>query len=213
MVQSGWEVTVYYTAVESFHHGEPIAVTGCPVLDCENGDDPLGRYPSDFVTAVKDEGTGRITSGKHAGRYLNWSHGVGYWLDTEARNSYGDALRPFSSAATDADVLPRGSRSRSSNAATPRSPRTSARICGSRPGSSTTSSRPASAAPGTWMSTSARKTGPISPRATSTRPWRTRPYGCLVDRNPADSVETDGRPAHSGEVRWISVSPPLRGPR
>lgn len=110
VVQSGWEVTVYYTAVESFHDGERVAVTGCPVLDCENGDDPLGRYPRDFVAAVKDEGAGRITSGEHRGGYLNWSHGVGYWLDTEARNSYGEVLRPFASAATDADVLPRGSR-------------------------------------------------------------------------------------------------------
>lgn len=110
VVQSGWEVTVYYTAVESFHDGVRVAVTGCPVLDCENGDDPLGRYPRDFVTAVKDEGTGRITSGAYAGRYLNWSYGVGYWLDTEARNSHGEALRPYVSAATDADVLPRGSR-------------------------------------------------------------------------------------------------------
>lgn len=108
--ESGWEVTVYYTAVESFHDGEPIAVTGCPELDCDNGDDPLGSYPEDFVTAVEDEGTGRITSGDHDGEYLNWSHDVGYWLDSEARNSHGDALRPFASAATDADVLPRGTR-------------------------------------------------------------------------------------------------------
>lgn len=108
--ESGWEVTVYYTAVESFHDDEPVEVTGCPELDCENGDDPLGSYPGDFVKAVKDEGTGRITSGEHDGEYLNWSHGVGYWLDSEARNSHGDALRSFTSAATDADVLPRGSR-------------------------------------------------------------------------------------------------------
>lgn len=108
--ESGWEVTVYYTAVESFHDGEPVEVTGCPELDCENGDDPLGSYPGEFVKAVKDEGTGRITSGEHDGEYLNWSHGVGYWLDSEARNSHGEALRPFESAATDADVLPRGTR-------------------------------------------------------------------------------------------------------
>ncbi len=38
-------------------------LTGCPELDCEHGDDPLGRYPRDFVGAVRDEGTGRITSG------------------------------------------------------------------------------------------------------------------------------------------------------
>lgn len=108
--ESGWEITVYYTAVESFHDGETVEVTGCPELDCENGDDPLGEYPRDFVKAVKDEGTGRITSGDHEGEYLNWSHGVGYWLDEEARNSHGDALRPYVSAATDAAVLPKGTR-------------------------------------------------------------------------------------------------------
>lgn len=108
--ESGWEVTVYYTAVESFHDGEAVEVTGCPKLDCDNGDDPLGAYPADFVEAVEAEGTGRITSGEHEGEYLNWSHGVGYWLDSQTRDSYGDALVPFVSAAADADVAARGSR-------------------------------------------------------------------------------------------------------
>src|SRR5262245_44198167 len=56
-----WQLTVYYTAVERYHGGAPQAVIGCLVLDCEHGGRYLGTYPSDFVQAVKDEGTGRIT--------------------------------------------------------------------------------------------------------------------------------------------------------
>lgn len=98
---TGWLVTVYYTAVESFHHGEPTPVTGCPSTDCAHGTDDLGTYPGSFVRAVHDEGTGRITSGPHAGDYLNWSVGVGYWLDTAPRDGYGRPLLPFRSAASD----------------------------------------------------------------------------------------------------------------
>ncbi|RKN45627.1 hypothetical protein D7294_03910 [Streptomyces hoynatensis] len=106
--ESGWTVTVYYTAVESHHDGEPVAVTGCPVLDCTHGDSELGSYPEDFVTAVQQEGTGRIVHGPHAGEYLNWSWDVGYWLDSAPRDSYGAPLEPFVSAAADAGVLARG---------------------------------------------------------------------------------------------------------
>lgn len=110
--EPGWEATVYYTAVESFHDGAPVEVTGCPTIECDGGDDPLGTYPEDFVQAVEDEGTGRITSGDHAGEYLNWSYDVGYWLDTAPRNSHGDPLRPFASAAADPDVLAEGTQVR-----------------------------------------------------------------------------------------------------
>jgi hypothetical protein len=102
----GWEVTVYYTAVQEYHHGGSVTVTGCPRLDCANGHADLGRYPADFVRVVKDEGTGRTRDG----RYLNWSYDTGYWLDTAARDSYGDPLQPFVSAAADPGVLARGSR-------------------------------------------------------------------------------------------------------
>ncbi|MBO0841097.1 MAG: hypothetical protein J2O49_09790, partial [Sciscionella sp.] len=88
-------------AVESFHHGVMRSVTGCPKLQCANGNSPLGSYPADFVAAVHDEGTGLITSGPHAREYLNWSADVGYWLDTAARDSHGRPLEPFVSAAAD----------------------------------------------------------------------------------------------------------------
>ena len=106
---AAWEVTVYYTAVESYHHMAPEHVAGCLQLDCRRGEADLGTYPEDFVTAVHDEGTGRITSGVHAGQYLNWSSDTGFWLDTAPRDSYGGILQPFRSAAADTAVLPRGS--------------------------------------------------------------------------------------------------------
>lgn len=103
---TGWEITVYYTAVERFHDGRPTRVTGCPRLECSRGDDDLGSYPGDFVDAVREEGTGRTASG----RYLNWSYDVGFWLDSAPRTSSGDVLEPFVSAAADPDVLPQGTR-------------------------------------------------------------------------------------------------------
>ncbi|GAA0940420.1 hypothetical protein [Virgisporangium aurantiacum] len=100
----GWTVTVYYTAVASFHDGATERVTGCPRLECSSGTDDLGTYPSSFVRAVRDEGTGRID----AGRYLNWSVDVGFWLDSAPRDSAGGVLEPWRSAAADADVLGAG---------------------------------------------------------------------------------------------------------
>jgi hypothetical protein len=103
----GWELTVYYTAVESYHSGSSTQVSGCLDLQCSSRG-TIGSYPSDFLQAVKNEGTGRITSGNHSGSYLNWSYDTGYWLDTAPRNSYGNALTPFVSAAADSNVLARG---------------------------------------------------------------------------------------------------------
>jgi len=103
---------VYYTAVESFHSGATTAVKGCPDQDCAFGNSALGTYPSTFVKAVKDEGAGRITSGAQAGRYLNWSYDVGYWLDSVPCNTHGNALTPWVSAAADGGVLRQGARFR-----------------------------------------------------------------------------------------------------
>ncbi|HEX7305657.1 hypothetical protein [Lentzea sp.] len=100
----GWQVTVYYTAVEAFHSGPAAPVRGCPVIDCDRGSDLLGTFPRSFAKAVQDEGTGRTASGS----YLNWSYDKGYWLDSEPRDSFGRPLRPFVSAA--ADEVEAGSR-------------------------------------------------------------------------------------------------------
>lgn len=104
--RSGWQITVYYTAVESFHDDELVDVEGCTHLRCTRGDAYLGSFPGDFVEAVRAEGTGRITSGLAAGRYLNWAMSEGYWLDEAPRDAYGRTLEPFRSAA--ADELPKG---------------------------------------------------------------------------------------------------------
>jgi hypothetical protein len=105
---AGWEVTVYYTAVEQYHSGTPRKVVGCPRLDCERGADDLGRFRADFVDAVRDEGTGVTLDG----RYLNWSVDTGYWLDTATRDTAGRPLEAFVSAAADPDVLAAGTRFR-----------------------------------------------------------------------------------------------------
>ncbi|WP_432975169.1 hypothetical protein [Dactylosporangium sp. CA-233914] len=105
---TGWEVTVYYTAVETLHTDAATEVTGCPTIDCGKGRDQqrLGSFPASFVKAVKDEGTGRTRDG----RYLNWSYDTGYWMDTAPRDTAGRPLRPWISAAADSDALRAGSR-------------------------------------------------------------------------------------------------------
>lgn len=104
---TGWTFTTYYTAVESLHSGPPVTVVGCRVRNCSHGHNRLGRFPRDFVEAVKAEGTGRITRGTHRGRYLEWSYDVGYWLDTAPLDTDGRPLRPFITAAADPDALPK----------------------------------------------------------------------------------------------------------
>lgn len=110
VTEPAWRVTVYYTAVESYHHDATVRVVGCREQRCEHGTDELGRYPRGFVAAVREEGTGRITSGPHAARYLNWSHNVGYWLDDAPRDAQGRPLVAMRSAA--ADGIPDGTRLR-----------------------------------------------------------------------------------------------------
>lgn len=95
--QAKWQITVYYTAVESYHTDANVAVKGCPTIQGGNCGQALGSWPKSFVQAVKDEGTGRLNDG----RYLNWSYDTGYWLDTAPRGSYGNVLVPFQSSAAD----------------------------------------------------------------------------------------------------------------
>jgi len=106
LVEKPWLVTVYYTAVESLHDDAPVPVTGCAGRGCTGRDEPLGQYPHGFVSAVRAEGSGRVTSGSHAGKYLNWSYDIGFWLDEAPRDAHGRSLQPFRSAA--ADQLPDG---------------------------------------------------------------------------------------------------------
>jgi hypothetical protein len=102
--EPGWNLTVYYTAVESFHHGIDTKIRGCEEMGCERKR-WLGSFPKDFVQAVQDEGAGRITIGEHAGKYLCWSKNDGYWIDTEPKDAEGGALIPWLSAAADPKVM------------------------------------------------------------------------------------------------------------
>jgi hypothetical protein len=104
-----WTLTVYYTAVESFHTGPAQAVTGCrPGADeCSNGTDALGSYPADFLDAVRGQGSGRITTGRYAGKYLLWDADSGYAVDTAVLDQSDRPLRPFVSAgAGDPGIAP-----------------------------------------------------------------------------------------------------------
>lgn len=105
-----YTITVYYTAVESFHTDAAVNVSGCLIRDCAFGNKLIGTYPASFIKATKTEGTGRITSGVNAGKYLNWSVDVGYWLDTIPSDGYGTALVPFQTAAADDIALKRGTK-------------------------------------------------------------------------------------------------------
>ncbi|MEU9844340.1 hypothetical protein AB0C69_34580 [Actinomadura sp. NPDC048032] len=107
---AGWRITTYYTALESLYDGERKAVRGCARFHCSRGKTPLGSYPKDFLKVVQTEGSGRVTEGPERGRYLNWSHSVGFWLDDTTRDSRGRPLRAWASAAADRSVLARGRR-------------------------------------------------------------------------------------------------------
>ncbi|GAA4328075.1 hypothetical protein GCM10023178_40840 [Actinomadura luteofluorescens] len=107
---AGWRITTYYTALESLYRGERKAVRGCARFHCSHGKARLGSYPKDFLKVVQTEGSGRITEGPERGRYLNWSHSVGFWLDDTTRDSLGRALRARASAAGPRSVLARGQR-------------------------------------------------------------------------------------------------------
>jgi hypothetical protein len=98
---AGWELTVYFTPVESFHTQPKVGVVGCATNACVTHTANLGSYPADFVSSVKAQGAGRITSPPNAGKYLNWSINVGYWLDDAPRDARGGRLISWVSAAAD----------------------------------------------------------------------------------------------------------------
>ena len=58
-----YAITVYYTAVESFHGGVMETVRGLLSPEGAFGNDVLGTYPASFIAAVQAQGAGRITSG------------------------------------------------------------------------------------------------------------------------------------------------------
>jgi hypothetical protein len=109
-ISGGWTFTTYYTAVQSFHSSAPKPVRGCMQRECDHGNELLGSFPRDFVQAVEDEGTGRITDGPHRGKYLNWSYDTGFWLDSDPVDTDGRRLLPYVTAAADSEGLPKRAR-------------------------------------------------------------------------------------------------------
>jgi hypothetical protein len=103
-------ITVYYTPVEVYHGGPLQPVWGFTTISGESGRVLLGSYPEGFVAAVQMQGSGRITSGAYAGRYLNGSFGGGFWLSDFAPDAYGAPLKAFRTAACDNSVLAPGTR-------------------------------------------------------------------------------------------------------
>lgn len=109
VTSGGWTLLAIFTAVESYHlDGDAQQVRGCALgaaRTCGNGTSDLGTYPGDFVTAVEEEGTGRITTGRYVGNYLAWDSVRGFSLDTMPLDDNGAPLRAFASAAAD-DGIP-----------------------------------------------------------------------------------------------------------
>jgi hypothetical protein len=103
---AGWTLTAVYTAVESFHTGNPQPVTGCPpgADECTNGTADLGKHPGDFLEAVRSQGAGRLTSGKYAGQYLTWDADSGYAVDAAVLDASEAPIRPFVTAGADPSI-------------------------------------------------------------------------------------------------------------
>jgi hypothetical protein len=103
-ITGGWLVTVYFTPRESNYGGESTAIHGCPAGYCPPGQEQaLGSYPTAFLDRMRIQGSGLLTSGTFAGKYLNWSSGVGgtgYWIEDVPKSASGNALVGRQSAAS-----------------------------------------------------------------------------------------------------------------
>jgi len=82
-----------------------VPVRGCANVSCRPASADLGDYPRDFVAAVRAQGSGRVDSGPHRGRYLDWDATRGYWLDTVPRGPGAVLLEPFVSVISNSSQL------------------------------------------------------------------------------------------------------------
>lgn len=103
-------ISVYYTPVEIYHGGPEQDLWGFTSVARESGIVLLGSFSESFIAAVQMQGSGRITSGTYAGKYINGSFRGGFWLSEFAPTVYGSPLHPFISAACDDTVLAPGTR-------------------------------------------------------------------------------------------------------
>jgi len=103
-----WTLHLIYTAVEKYYGGVRIRVSGCPASVCTAKRVSLGTFPATFVDAVKASGSGVISTGRHANKYLDWDASVGFWLDSAARGYGAPAMKSFASARSTSPLLPLG---------------------------------------------------------------------------------------------------------
>ena len=67
--------TVYYTPVESYYPRKDLTtVRAWPDVRTVSSKVRVEPLPAAFVRHTRAEGTGKITRGKYAGRFLNWSY-------------------------------------------------------------------------------------------------------------------------------------------
>lgn len=124
-----WSVHLIYTAVEKYYRGTRERVTGCPTSTCTASRVSLGSFPVTFVSAVRAEGSGLISTGRHAGHYLDYDATVGYWLDTAARGYGSPPMKGFATARSTSPLLPIGTQLRISVCG-PSSRHDAIRVCG-----------------------------------------------------------------------------------
>lgn len=69
----GWRLTVYYTPVESYHGGSREPISACQGAD-------LGSHSHEFLTTIKTEGFGRLSTPVESRSYLGWDFARRCWF-------------------------------------------------------------------------------------------------------------------------------------
>lgn len=105
---TGWRLQLFYSPALSYHRGGPVRVTGCADVSCRRSGLDLGRYPREFLAAVRTQGSGYLDGGPHRGRYLGWDAVRGYWLDTAPRGPGAVPLQRFVSVISSTPQLSTG---------------------------------------------------------------------------------------------------------
>lgn len=91
LYKNGFDLTVYFTPLESEYNGSKISATGV-----------TGKYRSDFLAAVKMEGYGKTESGS----YIGYSSGK-YSKSDKPLSCTGTGLKKEKTVAVDNTIIPR----------------------------------------------------------------------------------------------------------
>ena len=108
-VESGYRVTVYYIPLESnYTGGNLVQISGCEGFCSPNQEKVLGSYRKEFLDAMKIEGSGVLTTGKYAGKSLNYWDNT-YFIFNEPQSASGKPLVGMKTAAATVN-LPYGAK-------------------------------------------------------------------------------------------------------